>query len=236
MSKQSNTVQILIADDHALFRQGLRKLLEEEKGFQVVGEAADGVEAVKLVKALRPDILLLDIQMPLRSGLEALRDLESSASPLRTIVLAAVIENRQIVEALQLGARGIVLKESALEVLFRCIRVVVNGRYWIDRKEVADILRVMRELQPAHSAPTTFGLTQREIQIVARISAGYSNKDIAGEFSISERTVKHHLTNIFDKVGVSSRLELALFAVSHGLPQLETGGVSPDAPVSQSEK
>ncbi len=219
MSDRSSAVQILIADDHTLFRQGLRKLLEEETGFRVAGEAADGAEAVELVKKLRPDILLLDLLMPRRSGLEALRDMESSAGPLRTIILTATIEKSQIVEALQLGARGVVLKESALEVLVECIRVVMSGFYWIDRKRVTDILRTVSELRPAHGTSIKFGLTQRELQIVTRVSAGYSNKDIAGEFSISESTVKHHVTNIFDKMGVSSRLELALFAVNHGLAQ-----------------
>jgi DNA-binding NarL/FixJ family response regulator len=216
------TVRILIADDHALFRQGLRKLLEEERGFRVVGEAADGVETVKRVQELKPDVLLLDVSMPRRPGLEVLRELETSAGRLRTIVLAANIEKSQIVEALQHGARGVVLKECASDVLMESIRTVMAGHYWIGREKVLDILGALRELQAAgisEKSQNRYGLTVRELQIVTRVAAGCTNNEIAKEFSVSERTVKHHLTSIFDKVGVSTRLELALFAVFHDLSE-----------------
>jgi DNA-binding NarL/FixJ family response regulator len=215
-------VDILIADDHALFRQGLRKLLEEERSFRVVGEAADGAEAVHGVQELKPDVLLLDVSMPHHPGLEALHKLETSAAHVRTVVLAASIEKRQIVEALEHGARGVVMKECASDVLMESIRTVMAGYYWIGREKVFDVLRALRELQaaPAPEKPQNrYGLTERELQIVTKVAAGYTNKDIAKEFSLSERTVKHHLTSIFDKVGVSTRLELALFAVFHNLSQ-----------------
>jgi DNA-binding NarL/FixJ family response regulator len=213
-------VRILIADDHALFRDGLRRLLETERDFRVVGGARDGLESPKLAKALRPDILLLDLAMPRAGGLEALRAMAEAPSPVRTILLTGSIETRQIVQAIQLGARGVVLKESAAELLFGSIRAVMAGQYWLGRETVADLVQALRALTPhrrRRSPPGTFGLTARELEIVSAVVAGLPNRDIAGKFSLSEQTVKHHLTRIFDKVGVSTRVELAVFAIHHGL-------------------
>ena len=224
MDSRLNPIRVLIADDHPIFRDGLRKLLESVPGFRVVGEACDGGEAVSLARKLLPDVLLLDLSMPRVPGMEALRELGGASTPVRTILLTAAIEKRQIVEALQLGAKGVVLKESATELLIKSIRCVMAGEYWVGRESVHDLVRTLRELIPAPGEELkrkNFGLTPREKEIVATIVAGYTNKDIAQKFSISEQTVKHHLTNIFDKLGVSNRLELALFAVNHHL--LENG-------------
>lgn len=220
MDKRPPGIRVLIADDHPIFRDGLRKLLESEPGFRVVGEASDGGEAVSLARKLLPDVLLLDLSMPRVPGMEALRELGGASTPVRTILLTAAIEKQQIVEALQLGAKGVVLKESATELLMKSIRCVMAGEYWVGRESVHDLVRTLRELIPAPGEELKrkhFGLTPREREIVSTIVAGYTNKDIAQKFSISEQTVKHHLTNIFDKLGVSNRLELALFAVNHHL-------------------
>lgn len=220
MADASSPIRILIADDHAIFRDGLRRLLEAEPDLRVMGEASDGDEAVRLTRKLKPDVLLLDLAMPRVPGMEALEELSKMPTPVRTILLTAAVERPQIVQALQLGARGVVLKESATQLLLKAIHSVMQGNYWVGRESVSDLVKTLLELSP--SAPEDpgkkqFGLTPREFEVISTIVAGYNNKDIALKFAISEQTVKHHLTNIFDKLGVSSRLELALFAVNHSL-------------------
>jgi two-component system nitrate/nitrite response regulator NarL len=219
-NRKPTGVRILIADDHPIFRDGLKRLLESEGGFKVVGEACDGVEAVKMVRQLKPEIMLLDLAMPGRSGLEALRDMITDTTSVRVILLTAAAEKEQIVEALQLGARGVVLKDSATQILLKSIRAVMNGEYWVGRESVSNLVQYLRGLVGSSNTARQrrYGLTPRELEIVSAVVAGYANKEIAEHFKISEDTVKHHLSNIFDKVGVSTRLELALFAVNQALP------------------
>jgi len=222
-NRRSQPIRIVIADDHPIFRDGLRRLLEAEPGLKVVGEASDGADAVKLARQLKPDILLLDLAMPRQPGLEALRDLSvgTGGNGVKVILLTAAAEKHQIVEALQLGARGVVLKDSATQLLLKSIHTVMTGEYWVGRESVSNLVQYLRSLVQSSSEESRqkkFGLTPRELEIVSAVVAGYSNKEIAEYFKISEDTVKHHLSNIFDKLGVSTRLELALFAVNQALP------------------
>jgi two-component system nitrate/nitrite response regulator NarL len=223
MDKKNQQINIVIADDHPIFRDGLRRLLEAEPNLKVIGEAPDGVEAVRLARQLKPDILLLDLAMPKQPGLEALREMSTSAGahPVRVILLTAAAEKNQIVEALQLGARGVVLKDSATQLLLKAIDTVMSGEYWVGRESVSNLVQYLRTLVQSsgeEARQRKFGLTPRELEIVSAVVAGYSNREIAEYFKISEDTVKHHLSNIFDKLGVSTRLELALFAVNQSLP------------------
>jgi len=220
MNKVAHGICVLIADDHPIFRAGLRRVLEAGNGFVVGGEAADGEEAIRLARQIKPDILLLDLSMPHRSGLEVLDELSRLDLRVRPIVLTAAIEPPQIVQALQLGARGVIIKVTASELLLKSIRAVVAGQYWIGQESVSDLVKALRGLVPQvaeEARRKTFGLTPREQEIISVIVLGYTNKSIAEKFSISEDTVKRHLTNIFDKLGVSNRLELALLTLKNNL-------------------
>ena len=215
---QGPVVRIGLADGHPIFREGLRRLLEAERDFAVVGEAGDGEEAAAMARQVKPDLLLMDLAMPRSSGLDALRELSREDLAVRTVLLAANISRSETVAALQLGAAGVLLKDATTAILYKCIRTVVSGQYWIGRESVADLVTVLRDAaRAAEAVPPRARLTRRELDIVREVSEGASNKDIAARFTLSEQTVKNHLSNIFDKLGVSTRLELALYAAHHCL-------------------
>jgi len=219
MDPTTATVRIIIADDHPIFRDALRTLLELEPGLTVVGEAADGEEALKLAVGLGPDILLLDLAMPRLSGLEVLSQLAVARNPVRSIILTASIAPEQSVRALQLGARGVIVKEVETELLYKAIRSVMAGGYWVGHEAVGDLVQTVRRLSggPEGAPPPLKLLTPRELEIISAVVESASNKEISEQFGLSMQTVKNHLSSIFDKLGVSSRLELALFAVHHRL-------------------
>ncbi len=213
-------IKIMIADDHAMQRDAMKKLLEKEKNFQVVGMARDTREILDQLPKLNPDVLLLDLNMRRESGLEVMRNLNGSIHDLRVLLLTSAITNSEVIEALRLGVCGVILKNAASQLLFKGIRAVMAGQYWIDRESVAGLVRALQApaaQERSSETPNSFGLTEREIEILSAIVDGYANKDIAQKLCISEQTVKHHLTRIFGKVGVTNRLELALFAMNNRL-------------------
>ena len=214
------TIRIVVADDHPVVRFGVRNMLMNEPGFEVVGEAEDGDDAITQTIELEPDILLLDLLMPRLPGLEAMRAIMTKSPRVKIVLLTSTISQQQIIEALQIGARGIVLKDSVAGDLTQALRAVLGGDYWIGGERVANLLKALQGLQAQAAAVPerkTYGLTPRELEVVTCIVEGCSNRDIAKQFSLSEETVKRHLSNIFDKTGVSTRLELALFAIAHHL-------------------
>ena len=212
-------LRIVIADDHPVVRIGVGNMLTEEGGFEVVGEAADGDEAITETLELQPDILLLDLQMPRLPGLEAMRAIMNGTPTVKVLLLTSTVTTQQIIEALHIGARGIVLKDALAGHLQTAIRTVFGGDYWIGGKRVVNLVTALHDLMQQAVVPQrkTYGLTPRELEVVGCIVEGCSNRDIAKQFSLSEETVKRHLSNIFDKTGVSTRLELALFAIAHQL-------------------
>ncbi len=194
-------------------------MLTQRDGFEVVGDAADGDEAITQTLELSPDVLLLDLMMPKLPGLEAMRAIMNGTASVKILLLTSTITTQQVIEALQIGARGIVLKDALGNHLQTAIRTVAAGDYWIGGKRVVNLVSALHDLMEKAAMPQhkTYGLTPRELEVVGCIVEGCSNRDIARQFSLSEETVKRHLSNIFDKTGVSTRLELALFAIAHQL-------------------
>jgi len=217
--QSAEKIRVVIADDHPVVRIGVRNMLTGDDRVEVVGEATDGDEAIARVIETRPDILLLDLEMPRMPGFEAMRTIVSGTPNVKILLLTSTVSTQQIIEALQLGAKGIVLKNVLANNLLTAIMTVSAGDYWIGGKKVVNLMAALQELTAKATPPPqkTFGLTPRELEVVSCIVEGFSNRDIARQFGLSEETVKRHLSNIFDKTGVSTRLELALFAISHQL-------------------
>jgi DNA-binding NarL/FixJ family response regulator len=210
-------VRIVTIDDHPIFRDGLRRLLEAEPGLEVVAEGGSGADALRLVEAFAPDILLLDLALPDKPGLEILRSIEAGFKGVRVVVLTASADKRQLTDALLLGARGLVLKESATATLYECIRSVMAGVYWLDQDRLPDVIDALRRLGSRRDPTPAETLTRRELLIIAAIVDGSTNREVAAHLGLSDQTVKNHLSVIYDKLGVSNRLELALYALHHKL-------------------
>jgi two-component system nitrate/nitrite response regulator NarL len=215
----SDAIHVLIADGHPLVRVGVRNLLQEHEAVQVVGEVEDGDEAITETLDLQPDILLLDLTMPRLPGLEAMRAIMNGYPKIKILLLNRAIRAQHIIEALQIGARGIALHDQLTEDLAPAIQCVSEGGYWLGHEPVEGLVSALHQLVREQASPEqkSYGLTRRELEVLRCIVDGCSNRDIASQFGLSEETVKRHLSNIFDKLGVSNRLELALFAISNHL-------------------
>jgi DNA-binding NarL/FixJ family response regulator len=233
-NSSTHPTRIVLADDECLFRASLRQLLavpagvirevygvDVGAGFDVVGEAGSGEATVQVVERARPHLLLLDLSMPRMSGLEALRELQPYRNELRIILLAGNVAPSDLITAVHLGVHGVLLKDAPTETLFEAIGCVMSGQYWLGPALVSHLLEFVRPLlqsTPAFSSPALpVKLTVRERQVLSLLVAGCSNKEIARQCSVSEQTIKHHLTRMFDKVGASNRLELAMVATRNGL-------------------
>ena len=212
-------IRIVLADHQQIFRDGLKSLLDSEPEFLVIGWAGSALHTLRMVHDLHPDVLLLDLALP-GGGLGVLQKLALMPEPVRTIALTASIDQDTFVSALQHGARGVILKESTKALLFKSIRTVIADEYWVGREYVGPLVERLRRLTEqceAEGHAKRLKLTRREMQIVTAVAAGESNKGIAQRLSLSEDTVKHHVSHVFDKLGVFSRLELAVFAINHKL-------------------
>jgi two-component system, NarL family, nitrate/nitrite response regulator NarL len=207
-------IGVIIADHHPVFRDGLRHLVQGDTALKLVAEAADGEQALALTRQLRPDILLLDAQIPKLTATQALEQLAQTPLLVKVLLMSEDMERQQVVRMLHCGARGLILKNSEAPVFTKAIRCVHKGEFWVERDVLTEWAR-----SSAHTSDAKFRLTARELEVIREILSGGSNRDIATKFSISEHTVKRHLTNIYDKVGCSTRLELSMFAMHH-LPAL----------------
>ena len=230
-------IRIVVADDHPIFRDGLCRLLALEEDFEVVAQAQDGRQVLDVLQQHEPDILLLDLKMPGLDGLATLQRLQIAKNKTRVIVLTASDDKNEFVQAMKLGTSGIVLKQTATELLIKSIRKVHAGEIWLDSHTTAAVIRqfvAYDEAQPtmtslpAAPAPAPrererSPLSQREVEVVSLEAQGFKNKEMGEKMFISEQTVKNHLHNIFDKLGVSDRLELALYAIHKGLHLPQAG-------------
>jgi two-component system, NarL family, nitrate/nitrite response regulator NarL len=226
-SEVKSKIRIVVADDHPIFRDGLCKLLALEEDFDVVAQASDGRQVLEVLQQLEPDILLLDLKMPGLDGLATLQRLQAAKNKTRVIVLTASDDKNEFVQAMKLGTSGIVLKQTATELLIKSIRKVHAGEIWLDSHTTAAVIRQFVANDESSPLPSPSAapprdrerspLSQREREIVALVAQGFKNKEMAEKMFISEQTVKNHLHNIFDKLGVSDRLELALYAIHNNL-------------------
>ena len=210
------TIRILLADDHSVVRQGLRMFLSLDPEFDVVGEASDGSQAVKLARELQPDVVLMDMLMPVMDGITATGHIRKEMPDTEVIALTSVLEDGAVVGAIKAGAIGYLLKDTQQEELLRAIKAAAAGQVQLAPQAAA---RLMREVR-APEAPQQ--LTDRETDVIKLLAQGKANKEIAMELVIGEKTVKTHVSNILLKLGVQSRTQAALYAAQNGLAQLNT--------------
>jgi DNA-binding NarL/FixJ family response regulator len=216
---ERGTTRIFIISAHAVYREALRLLLERERGFRVVGGAADCVAAARPVHGSKPDILLLDLPSAALPDRHTLRKLVTICARTRLVVLAPDLGRLAITEALLLGVRGVVLKSAPVDIFFSSLRAIVSGQYCVGREDLGDLVQTLDAVtaETPEAGRAVFGLTARELEILSVLVPGCADEEIARHCGISERTVKHHLKSILHKLGLTSRLELTVFALQHQL-------------------
>jgi len=214
------TIRILIVDDHAIVREGQRALIDSEPGMSVAGEGKDGFEAVEMAQKLKPDVILLDLQMPRKDGIEAIEEIKTENPEARIMVLTSFAEEEKIYAAIKAGAMGYLLKDSSPQEILTAIRQVYQGEMSM-HPSIAN--KLIRELQRAsHLSPTEDPLTSREVEVLKLIAQGLPNQEIAEKLVISERTVRTHVTNILSKLHLANRTQAALYALREGMVDMDT--------------
>jgi NarL family two-component system response regulator LiaR len=215
----AENIRVLIVDDHAVVREGQRALIETEPGMELVGEGADGIEAIQLTKSLKPDVLLIDLLMPRMGGIEAIEKIKAENSKVNILVLTSFAEDEKVFSAIKAGALGYLLKDATPQELLAAIRQVYRGEPSMDS---AVAHKLMRELQRSSDLPPTEEpLTEREVDVLKLVAQGLTNQDIAEKLVISERTVRTHVSHILDKLHLANRTQAALYALREGLADLD---------------
>ncbi len=210
-------IKVLIADDHLMVRQGLKQIVELEDDIEVVSQASNGKEAVKLTMEIQPDIVLMDINMPDLNGIQALSELKTMGCQSRVIVLTIHAEREYLLKTVQLGAAGYVLKDADSDVLIKAIRNVYKGKTYIQPTMTTELIKEFNQGATRIEKPKYELLTKREIEVLELITEGMLNKEIAAQLYISEKTVKNHVSNIFKKLNVSDRTQAAIYAFKHNI-------------------
>jgi NarL family two-component system response regulator LiaR len=214
----AENIRVLIVDDHAVVREGQRALIATEPGMELVGEGADGIEAIQLTKSLKPDVILIDLLMPRMGGIEAIQKIKAENSKVNILVLTSFAEDEKVFSAIKAGALGYLLKDATPQELLAAIRQVYRGEPSMD-SAVAN--KLMRELQRSSDLPLTDQpLTMREVDVLKLVAQGLTNQDIAEKLVISERTVRTHVSHILDKLHLANRTQAALYALREGLADL----------------
>jgi DNA-binding NarL/FixJ family response regulator len=210
------TIRLVLADDHSIFLDGLEGLLRVEPGFEVVGRFTDGAQALQAVRDLAPDILLLDLRMPGMDGLEVLRRLVQERMPTHVVLLTAGLDEDDVLEAIALGVRGVVLKEMPPRLLLECLRKVHAGERWLERQSTAQALDKLLQREAGRREAAGV-LTRRELEVARMVATGLSNKEIAVRLSVTEGTVKVHVHSIYVKLGIGDRRALVRWIEDRGL-------------------